>query len=80
MSVRETIKIQIMGALEGAEFPITSPEELLAAFPQGAATTCRADGIEMTAGEAGKLLTPGDFPFKSSEDVAETILKRAGLK
>ena len=33
----------------------------------------------MTAGEAGKLLKAEDFPFKSAEQVADTILKRAGL-
>jgi hypothetical protein len=33
----------------------------------------------MTAGEAGKLLKPEDFPFKDAEQVADTILKRAGM-
>lgn len=79
MSVRETIKNQIIRALKGAKFPIASPEELIAAFPDGANTTCRAEGLEVTAGEAGKLLTPGDFPFKSAEEVAETIVTRAKL-
>ncbi len=79
MSIREIIKSQIIGALGGAEFPISSPEELLAAFPEGANTTCRADGVEVTAGEAGKLLILSDFPFKSSEEVAETIVTRAKL-
>lgn len=79
MSVRETIKKQIIGALQGAAFPISSPEALLAAFPEGANTTCRAEGIEVTAGEAGKLLKADDFPFKSAEDVAETIVSRANL-
>ncbi|MDT3699547.1 MAG: MTH865 family protein [Thermincola sp.] len=79
MSIRETIKNQIIGALQGANFPIATPEELIGAFPDGANTTCRAEGIEMTAGEAGKLLTPADFPFKSAEQVAETILGRANL-
>jgi len=79
LSVRETIKNQIIAALQGATFPISSPEALLAAFPEGAATTCRADGIEVTAGEAGKLLTVDDFPFRSAEDVAETIVSRAGF-
>ncbi|SHE28590.1 CRP/FNR family transcriptional regulator, anaerobic regulatory protein [Desulfofundulus australicus DSM 11792] len=60
-------------------FPIHTPEELLAAFPQGAETTCQAGGLKMTAGEAGKLLKAGDFPFKSAEEVAETIVDRAGL-
>lgn len=79
MSVRETIKKQIMGALKDASFPIETREALLAAFPQGAATTCKAGNLEMTAGEAGKLLTADNFPFNSSEEVAETILSKAGL-
>lgn len=79
MTVRETIKSQIIGALKGAGFPIATPEALLAAFPQGADTTCQAGDLKVTAGEAGKLLIPGDFPFKSAEDVAETIVSRAGL-
>lgn len=68
-----------MGALDGAKFPITSPEELIGALPEGANTTCRAEGLEITAGEAGKLLTPGDFPFKNAEEVAETIVSKAKL-
>lgn len=80
MSVNETIKKQIIGALQGAKFPIATPEALLAAFPQGADTTCKAGDLEVTAGEAGKLLTAEDFPFNSPEEVAETIVNRAGLK
>ncbi|MGA8573631.1 MAG: MTH865 family protein [Desulfobaccales bacterium] len=70
---------QIIGALGKAGFPIDSPEALLAAFPQGAATECRAGEIAMTAGEAGKLLKPEDFPFRSAEQAADTILSRAGF-
>jgi len=79
MSVRETIKSQIIGALKGAAFPINSPEALLAAFPNGAETTCVAGDLKVTAGEAGKLLRTDDFPFASAEVVAETIVSRAGL-
>lgn len=79
MTVRETIKNQIIGALAGAKFPIASPEELIGALPNGADTTCKVGDLEITAGEAGKLLTPEDFPFKSAEDVAETIVSRANL-
>ncbi|SJZ83894.1 MTH865 family protein [Selenihalanaerobacter shriftii] len=79
MSIREEIKNQIVGALEGAEFPIETPEALLGAFPQGSDTTCKAGEVEMTAGEAGELLTGDDFPFISAENVADTILDKAGL-
>ncbi|CAJ37313.1 MTH865 family protein [Methanocella arvoryzae] len=79
MTARNEFYKQITGALAGAKFPINTPQELLAAFPNGADTTCQADGVKMTAGEAGKLLKPGDFPFKSAGQVANTILERAGL-
>lgn len=79
MGVKEEIHSQIVGALAGAEFPIETPEKLLAAFPDGAETTCKADGVELKAGDAGKVLTPDDFPFKSAEDVADVIVERAGL-
>ncbi len=79
MNVKEEIRTQIADALAGATFPIRTPEDLLAAFPEGAATTCRAGDVEMTAGEAGTLLKPDDFPFTSPRQVADTILSRAGM-
>jgi hypothetical protein len=79
MSVRDDIRAQIIGALATASFPIKTPEALLASFPNGAETRCKSGEIEMTAGEAGKLLRQDDFPFRSAEHVADTILSRAGL-
>lgn len=79
MSVKEEIRGQIIGALGTASFPIATPEALLAAFPSGAETKCKAGDVEMTAGQAGKLLNADDFPFQSAEQVADTILSRAGL-
>lgn len=79
MSVKETIKSQITGALQTAKFPINTLEELLDAFPEGADTKCKAEEIEMTAAEAGKLLSTYDFPFKNAEEVAETITSKADL-
>jgi hypothetical protein len=70
------IRGQIVGALAGASFPLTTPEELVAAFPNGAETVCQAGEIKMTAGQAGQLLSLGDFPFTSPEQVAEAILSR----
>jgi hypothetical protein len=79
MKVKEEIHAQIVGALAGTKFPIKTPEALLAAFPQGAETTCKADGVELKAGDAGKVLKPDDFPFKSAKEVADVIVERAGL-
>jgi hypothetical protein len=79
MSVKEEIHAQIVGALAGAKFPIATPEALLAAFPDGAETTCKSGDLELKAVDAGKVLTADDFPFKSAKDVADVIVKRAGL-
>ncbi len=65
--------------LKVQNFLLIPPEELLAAFPAGADTTCRSGDLEVTAGEAGKLLTPADFPFRDAKKVADTIVERAGL-
>lgn len=79
MAVKDEIHSQIVGALAGAKFPIDTPEELLAAFPDGAETTCKADGVELKAGDAGQVLKASDFPFKSAKEVADVIVERAGL-
>jgi len=79
MSSKDEIRNQIINALSGAQFPIATPKALLAAFPHGADTKCKSGEIEMTAGEAGTLLNSDDFPFISAEQVADTILDRAGL-
>ncbi len=79
VDVRRELQGEIVAALQGAQFPINTPQDLLKAFPQGAETTCQAGGVKLTAGEAGRLLKKSDFPFRSADQMANTILKRAGL-
>jgi hypothetical protein len=79
MSVKEDIHSQILGGLANATFPINTPEDLLAAFPAGADTTCKSGDVEVTAGEAGKLLTAEDFPFDNAKQIADILVERAGL-
>lgn len=77
MDVKAQLKKQIVGALAGAQFPIGSPHDLLAAFPNGADTTCEYGEVKLRAGDAGSVLTLADFPFVSAESVADVILSRA---
>ena len=79
MSDKDEIHAQIIGGLKGAKFPIKTPTDLLASFPEGADTTCQSGDIKVTAGEAGTLLKESDFPFKSAKQVADIIVQRAGL-
>jgi len=46
MSVKDEIHAQIVGALKGAKFPVKTPAELIAAFPDGANTTCQVGDIK----------------------------------
>jgi hypothetical protein len=78
-SVKDQIHGQITGALKGAKFPVKTPKDLIAAFPNGADTTCQVGDIKMTAGEAGKLLKASDFPFRNAKAVADVIVDRARL-
>jgi hypothetical protein len=79
MSVKEEIHDQIVGALEGAKFPIKTPDELFDALPNGPNTTCKSGDVVLKASDAGKVLTADDFPFESAENVATTIVNKAGL-
>ena len=79
MTGRYDIHGLIVAGLKCAKFPMFTSKKLLAAFPAGADTTCRSGDLAVTAGEAGKLLTPADFPFRDAKQVADTIVDRAGL-
>jgi hypothetical protein len=48
-------------------------------MPAGAETKCKACDVELTAGDAGKILKASDFLFKSAKQVADVIVERAGL-
>ena len=79
MGAKEDIRGQIIDSLAGAKFPINSPEELISALPNGADTTCKSGDVELKASDAGQVLTADDFPFNSAEEVADTIVNKAGL-
>ncbi|MDR3222852.1 MAG: hypothetical protein LBT66_03825 [Methanobrevibacter sp.] len=79
MTAKEEIHGQIIGALKEANFPIKTPEELFSALPDGANTTCKSGDVVLKASDAGKVLSADDFPFKSAEEVATTIVEKAGI-
>ena len=79
MTVKEDIHKQIVGALEGAKFPIKTPDELFDALPDGPDTTCKSGDVVLKASDAGEVLSADDFPFESAENVASTIVDKAGL-
>lgn len=74
MSSKEHIRSQIVRALARANFPINTPVELFAALPNGPDTTCKSGTVELKVSDAVQVLTADDFPFRSAEEVADTIV------
>jgi|GEM_PF-5574639 hypothetical protein len=46
----------------------------------GATIKYKAEEVELTAGDAGKVLIACDFPLKNARQVADVIVQRAGIK
>jgi hypothetical protein len=47
---------------------------------KGAATKCKARDVELTADDAGKVLTASGFSFTGARQVKDTIVQRAWAK
>ena len=56
-----------------ANFPISTSDELLAAFPCGEDTTIKVGEKEVKVGEAVKKLNSSHYPFICSDDITNAI-------
>lgn len=64
---------QISCSLKDANFPITSEDELLAAFPCGADTKYMAGEKMLHIGETIKKIQKEQYPFNCSDDAVMTM-------
>ncbi len=79
MDVKEAVKEQVKSAYQDADFPFSTYQELLAAFPCGAdGNICLAGDITLTPDHA-KNLNPEHFPVATPEEAAELFIKMLGL-
>lgn len=81
MSIREELFQHWMVALKGVKFPVSSKQDVYAGLPKGSDGNLTYQGLVVcNVGELfEKFLKPTDFPLSSAEELANTILDRAGF-
>lgn len=73
MTDEAEIREQLVDAFEGADYPVTSPMDLVPALPNGPGTKFQSGEFEMTAMELNTKLS-GDFPYDTVEELVDDII------
>ena len=74
MADRADLRQQMIDAFGGADYPISSPMDLVPALPNGPSTTFESGDFSMTAMELNTKLSGGDFPYDSAEAFVDDIV------
>lgn len=74
MADEAELREQFMAAFEGAEYPVTSPMDLVPALPDGVKTRFESGDFSMTAMELNMTLSNPDFPYDSAEALVDDII------
>ncbi|RQG91330.1 hypothetical protein EA462_04945 [Natrarchaeobius halalkaliphilus] len=69
------IREQMIEAFEGAEYPISSPMDLVPALPNGPGTSFESGEFSMTAMELNTKTSGGDFPYDDVETFVDDIIE-----
>jgi hypothetical protein len=76
MADEDELRSQMMDAFEGADYPISSPMDLVPALPNGPSTTFESGDFSMTAMELNTKLSGGDFPYESPESFVDDVIEQ----
>lgn len=71
---KSELREQFTDAFEGAEYPITSPMDLVPALPEGPSTSFESGEFSMTAMELNTKLD-GDFPYETVEEFVDEVME-----
>jgi hypothetical protein len=75
MADKAELREQMIDAFEGADYPISSPMDLVPALPSGPGTKFESGDFSMTAMELNTKLSGGDFPYESADAFVDDILE-----
>jgi len=70
---KDDLRQQFIDAFEGADYPISSPMDLVPALPNGPSTKFESGDFSMTAMELNTKLS-GDFPYDSAEAFVDDVM------
>jgi len=74
--VEDDLREQLTDAFEGADYPVSSPMDLVPALPQGPGTKFEAGDVSITAMELStKLGGEQEFPYDDVEGLVEDVLE-----
>lgn len=68
------LRQQMVDAFEGADYPITSPMDLVPALPNGPGTKFESGEFSMTAMELNTKLGSGDFPYDTVDEFVDDVM------
>jgi len=70
----DDLRAQFTEAFEGADYPISSPMDLVPALPNGPSTTFESGDFSMTAMEMNTKLDNADFPYETVDDFVDDVM------
>lgn len=70
---RTELREQFTEAFEGADYPISSPMDLVPALPNGPSTKFESGEFSMTAMELNTKLD-GEFPYETVEEFVDDVM------
>jgi hypothetical protein len=76
MADEDELRSQMMDAFEEADYPISSPMDLVPALPNGPSTTFESGDFSMTAMELNTKLSGGNFPYESPESFVDDVIEQ----
>ena len=75
MADEEELREQMTEAFEGANYPVSSPMDLVPALPKGPATKFESGDFSMTAMEMNTKLPSPDFPYDDVDSFVDDIIE-----
>lgn len=74
MADEAELREQMTEAFEGADYPISSPMDLVPALPSGPGTKFESEDFSMTAMELNTKLDGGDFPYENVDAFVDDVI------
>ena len=71
---RQDLREQFTDAFEGADYPISSPMDLVPALPNGPGTKFESGDFSMTAMELNTKLGGGNFPYDNVDEFVNDVI------
>jgi hypothetical protein len=71
---KEDLREQFVEAFEDADYPISSPMDLVPALPDGPGTRFDSGDFSMTAMELNTKLSGGNFPYEDVDSFVDDVI------